>query len=49
MCNPVKFLHIRYNLFAGTETLFLFIFESIAGFLSINAIAISIVYKKPDI
>ena len=30
MCNPVKFIHIRYNLFAGTETLSLSIYEPIA-------------------
>ena len=27
---PMKLLHIRYNLFAGTEMLSLFVYESIA-------------------
>ena len=30
MCYPVKVLHIRYNLFAGTKMLSLSVFEPIA-------------------
>ena len=30
MWHPVKVLHIRYNLFAGTETLSLSVYEPIA-------------------
>ena len=39
VCYPVKLLHIRYNLFAGTEMLSLSVYEPIAIYILLGAVS----------